>query len=282
MIKDEDFILMPGFTITRLGLTGNERLLYSLIWGFTKDEEHEFKGSISYMMEWLGCSRQTVFNTLNSLVSKKLLMKKERYENNVKFVSYKAVIPSISDLDLQYKKYTTGCENFSLEVVQNLDEGSTKLRPNNIKDNINNNNINSEINLSNSNSDVNSCINLNSINSKNNLKKEEKEYISESIDSSIYLEKEKKKRFVKPSFEEVEAYIQEQNYDIDANTFFDYYDSCGWTVGKNKPMKDWKASVRFWNSNRKKDNAYTSKPVKEGHHYNVRQYFPGDEDKIPF
>ena len=50
MIKDEDFILMPGFTITRLGLTGNEQLLYSLIWGFTKDKEHEFRGSISYMM----------------------------------------------------------------------------------------------------------------------------------------------------------------------------------------------------------------------------------------
>lgn len=271
MINDEDFILMPGFTITRLGLTGNERLLYSLIWGFTKDEEHEFKGSVSYMMEWLGCSRQTVFNTLNSLVSKKLLMKKERYENNVKFVSYKVVIPSISDLDLQYKKYTTGCENFSLGVVQNLDEGSTKLRPNNIEDNINNN-------IS---SNINSEINLNSSNSKNNLKKEEKEYISESNDSSIYLEKEKKKRFVKPSFKEVEAYIREQNYDIDAHTFFDYYESCGWTVGKNKPMKDWKASVRYWNSTRK-NNGNTSKPAEEEHQFNVRQYFPGDEDKIPF
>ena len=266
MINDEDFILIPGFTFTRLGLTGNEQLLYSLIWGFTKDKEHEFRGSISYMMEWLGCSRQTVFNTLNSLVSKKLLMKKERYENNVKFVSYKAVIPSISDLDLQYKKYTTECKNFT-GLVQNLDGGSTKLRPNNIEDNINNN--------------INSEINLNSSNSKNNLKKEEKEYISESNDSSIYLEKEKKKRFEKPTFEEVEAYIREQGYEIDPHTFFDYYESCGWTVGKNKPMKDWKASVRYWVSSRK-NNGDSSKPVKEEHQFNVRQYFPGDEDTIPF
>ena len=270
MINDEDFILIPGFTFTRLGLTGNEQLLYSLIWGFTKDKEHEFRGSISYMMEWLGCSRQTVFNTLNSLVSKKLLMKKERYENNVKFVSYKAVIPSISDLDLQYKKYTTECKNFT-GVVQNLDGGSTKLRPNNIEDNINNN----------INNNINSEINLNSSNSKNNLKKEEKEYISESIDSSIYLEKEKKKRFVKPSLEEVRAYIEMQHYDIDAQSFFDYYESCGWTVGKNKPMKDWKASVRYWVSSRK-SNGYASKPTEEEHQLNVRQYFPGDEDKIPF
>ena len=200
-------------------------------------------------------------------------MKKERYENNVKFVSYKAVIPSISDLDLQYKKYTTGCENSSLGVVQNLDEGSLKLRPNNIEDNINNNNI--------INKNINSEINLNSSNSKNNLKKEEKEYISESNDSSIYLEKEKKKRFEKPTFEEVEAYIREQDYDIDPHTFFDYYEACGWTVGKNKPMKDWKASVRYWVSSRK-SNGDASKPAKEEHQFNVRQYFPGDEDKIPF
>ena len=137
-------------------------------------------------------------------------------------------------------------------------------------------------NHSNNNQNIlNSEINLNSSNSKNSLKKEEKEYISESNDSSIYLEKEKKKRFVKPSFKEVEAYIREQNYDIDAQTFFDYYESCGWTVGKNKPMKDWKASVRYWVSSRK-NNGDASKPKEEGHQYNVRQYFPGDEDKIPF
>ena len=273
MIKDRDFVIIPGFTVSKLGLTGNERLLYSLIYGFTKDEEHEFKGPVSYMMEWLGCSRQTVFNTLNSLIEKKLLIKKERYENNVKFVSYKAVIPSMLDLDPQYKKYTTGCENSSLGVVQNLDEGNLKLRPNNIEDNINNNNI--------INKNINSEINLNSSNSKNNLKKEEKEYISESNDSSIYLEKEKKKRFEKPTFEEVEAYIREQDYDIDPHTFFDYYEACGWTVGKNKPMKDWKASVRYWVSSRK-SNGDASKPAKEEHQFNVRQYFPGDEDKIPF
>ena len=92
--------------------------------------------------------------------------------------------------------------------------------------------------------------------------------------------KEKQKRFVKPTFEEVEAYIREQNYDIDPHTFFDYYEACGWTVGKNKPMKDWKASIRYWVSSRKQ-NSY-SKPAEEEHQFNVRQYFPGDEDKIPF
>jgi hypothetical protein len=53
--------------------------------------------------------------------------------------------------------------------------------------------------------------------------------------------------FAKPSLSEVEAYCQERGNCIDAQAFIDYYDSNGWMVGKNK-MKDWKASVRTWES----------------------------------
>ena len=136
-------------------------------------------------------------------------------------------------------------------------------------------------NHSNNNQNIlNSKINLNSSNSKISDNKE-KENIYETIVSPIFSKDSKKKRFEKPTFEEVEAYIREQDYDIDPHTFFDYYEACGWTVGKNKPMKDWKASVRYWVSSRK-SNGDASKPAKEEHQFNVRQYFPGDEDKIPF
>lgn len=138
--------------------------------------------------------------------------------------------------------------------------------------------------LSTNKSNTNQCSCKNSLvneNSTSSNSSKEKENIYETIVSPIFSKDSKKKRFVKPSFKEVEAYIREQNYDIDAQTFFDYYESCGWTVGKNKPMKDWKASVRYWVSSRK-NNGDTSKPKEEGHQYNVRQYFPGDEDKIPF
>ena len=124
----------------------------------------------------------------------------------------------------------------------------------------------------------NSLVDKNSTSSNSN---KEKENIYETIVSPIFSKDSKKKRFEKPTFEEVEAYIREQGYDIDPHTFFDYYEACGWTVGKNKPMKDWKASVRYWVSSRK-SNGNSSKPVKEEHQFNVRQYFPGDEDKIPF
>ena len=53
------------------------------------------------------------------------------------------------------------------------------------------------------------------------------------------------KRFMPPTREEVQQYITEQGYHVDAERFVDYYTSNGWMVGKNK-MKDWKAAVRTW------------------------------------
>ena len=56
------------------------------------------------------------------------------------------------------------------------------------------------------------------------------------------------KRFVKPTVEEVQAYCQERNNNVDAQKWFDYYSSNGWKVGRSK-MVDWKAAVRTWERN---------------------------------
>lgn len=65
------------------------------------------------------------------------------------------------------------------------------------------------------------------------------------INKDIYKDKEKTKKFIIPTIEEIEAYCIERNNTIDASQFFDYYTSKGWMIGKNK-MKDWKAAIRNW------------------------------------
>lgn len=57
--------------------------------------------------------------------------------------------------------------------------------------------------------------------------------------------KGKAARFTPPAREEVQAYIVENNFNVDAERFIDYYTANGWQVGKNK-MKDWRATVRNW------------------------------------
>ena len=74
------------------------------------------------------------------------------------------------------------------------------------------------------------------------LKKEIK--IEKEIDSSASTTT-KRKRFEKPTLSEIEQYCIERKNNINAEQFFDYYESNGWKVGKNS-MKDWKAAVRTW------------------------------------
>ena len=66
-------------------------------------------------------------------------------------------------------------------------------------------------------------------------------------------------RFKKPTVEEVKDYCKERNNNVDAQQFFDYYESKGWKIGKS-PMKDWKAAVRTWEKN---DYGYHNKTVSE-------------------
>lgn len=54
-----------------------------------------------------------------------------------------------------------------------------------------------------------------------------------------------KRKFTKPTLEDVKQYCVERDNGVDAQRWFDYYSSNGWKVGKN-PMKDWKAAVRTW------------------------------------
>lgn len=54
--------------------------------------------------------------------------------------------------------------------------------------------------------------------------------------------------FKKPSIDEIKAYCRERKNSVNAERFFDYYESNGWKVGKNS-MKDWKAAVRTWERN---------------------------------
>jgi len=54
-----------------------------------------------------------------------------------------------------------------------------------------------------------------------------------------------KKRFKKPTLEEVREYCLERGNGINPEAFLDFYESKGWMIGKN-PMKDWRAAVRTW------------------------------------
>jgi len=52
-------------------------------------------------------------------------------------------------------------------------------------------------------------------------------------------------RFLKPTVHEIQDYCQERNNTVDAEQFFDFYESKNWMIGKVK-MKDFRAAIRNW------------------------------------
>ena len=51
--------------------------------------------------------------------------------------------------------------------------------------------------------------------------------------------------FTKPTVEEIAAHIKAEGYTFDAETFWNFYESKGWLVGK-APMKSWQAACVTW------------------------------------
>ncbi len=56
----------------------------------------------------------------------------------------------------------------------------------------------------------------------------------------------KRKVFIPPSLEEVEAYITEKQLNINPKTFWDYYESADWHDSKGKAIRSWKQKCLMW------------------------------------
>ena len=94
------------------------------------------------------------------------------------------------------------------------------------------------------------CDEGNSINVKQLLTKKLKNNNTSNNNNTTY---SNKKRFKKPSINDIIVYCEERNNNICAETFYDFYESKDWKIGKTK-MKDWQAEIRTWEKRDSKSN----------------------------
>ena len=90
-VKPENFITIQGWMV-KMGMKGNELLVYAIIYGFSQAEEQCFKGSLRYLADWTNSTKQGVTKNLKSLVDKGYIVKRDIYINGVKYCEYRAVI----------------------------------------------------------------------------------------------------------------------------------------------------------------------------------------------
>ena len=118
-INNDNFFVVQGWMRSELNLSGNALLIYAIIYGFSQTAHQEFTASINYLVEWVGCSRRTVFYVLDDLVNKGYITKESEDKGGVIYNRYRAVRGGA--------KIAQG----SAEIAQ----GGAKIAPNNINNN---------------------------------------------------------------------------------------------------------------------------------------------------
>lgn len=116
-MQDENYYTVQGWMINRLKLSGTRLHAFAIIYGFSQHDGNEFKGSINYFCEMLGCSPNSVRACLRDLRNLGYINKDVSYRDGVILNSYSVNMAVISDL------IDRG--------VQNL-QGVQSLVPNNI------------------------------------------------------------------------------------------------------------------------------------------------------
>ena len=139
MINDGNYITIQGWMRTELNLSGNELIVYAIIYGFSQNKQGEFTGSAQYLADWVGCTRRTIMSILNKLVENGTISKTETVlNNNEKRVSYQAE-RGCEKISQGVKNFHRGCEKISQGGVKNFHRGCEKISHNiNINNNTNN------------------------------------------------------------------------------------------------------------------------------------------------
>ena len=95
-MKNTNYYTVHGWMINELGLSGNDLLIYAIIYGFSQDGNTEYSGSLNYLVTFINSTKPTVINCLKKLCERGLLVKTDRIINKQNFPTYTAVVPDLT------------------------------------------------------------------------------------------------------------------------------------------------------------------------------------------
>lgn len=85
-MRDESYLIVPGYLRNKLKLKNSELLITALILGHTQEGNAWFNGSIDYIADWVGIDRKNVICKLKKLVEAGII---EKYEKPFSLYSFR-------------------------------------------------------------------------------------------------------------------------------------------------------------------------------------------------
>lgn len=110
MTNSDNYIYIPSWMFDIPGLNIRELLALAIIYGFSKNRESCFLGTLKYLASYIKSSSRTAFTVLKSLSDKGLIIKKSYVNNGVIFTEYKANFEKLKAFGVIESKLNTPVE----------------------------------------------------------------------------------------------------------------------------------------------------------------------------
>ncbi len=124
MVDDKVYFSVQAWMVTKLGLKGCERDVFAIIYGYCQDRESDYHGSLGYMAELTGYSKNSICTALKNLTEKELILKTEREMNNIKFVRY----------TINFDGIQVACTPIQVTCINNKQNNKQENKKNNSKE----------------------------------------------------------------------------------------------------------------------------------------------------
>ena len=124
MVDNSNYYLVFYWMINELGLKGAELPVFAIIHSFSQDGVGKFTGSLNYLADFSGLTKQGVIKVLKKLIDKGYITKEQNIENGVKLNSYQVNTEVVNRVEWGSKQSLTG---WSTE----FNGGSKQSLPNN-------------------------------------------------------------------------------------------------------------------------------------------------------
>ncbi len=115
-VKEENFICIQGWMLTKLNLKGNDLLVYAIIYGYSQDGSSWFSGSLQYLADWVNGTKRGIQKNLNSLESKGLIKKTSDVVNGIHVIKYKYIPEVLLDCEQKTEESDPVAEKNNCDV----------------------------------------------------------------------------------------------------------------------------------------------------------------------
>lgn len=128
-IKNENYILIQGWMRTELNLKGNDLLVYAIIYGFSQTDRQAFTGSLQYLADWCGATKQGILKNLSNLIEAGLITKVEELQR-----TYYYTTEFNAKCDTVKLSLTDKCDTVKLSLINNTINKKYTKKENKIKE----------------------------------------------------------------------------------------------------------------------------------------------------